>query len=65
MPFPPCQDPCAAVNAQEGGGCVLVGKGSGNGRSILGSPWHRCRERDAGSEVKDGVSSQGRFRICS
>lgn len=44
MPFPPCQDPCAGVNVQEGGGCVLAGKGPGNGRSILGSPWHRFRE---------------------
>lgn len=53
------------VNAQGGGGCVLAGKGSGNGRSILGSPWHRSGEKDTEGEVKDEASSQGMLGIRS
>lgn len=55
-----------SVHVQEGGGCVRGGKGSGNGRSILGSLWHRSGDRHRGkSDVRDGVSSQGVCRICS
>lgn len=63
MPFPPCQDPCAAVNAQEGGGCVLVGKGLGTDGASWDLPGTGLEKETL--EVKDGVSSPGRFRICS
>lgn len=35
-----------------------MGKGSGNGRSILGSPWHRFREKDSEGKQRMGFPAK-------
>lgn len=54
-PSHPARIRALALNVQEGGGCVRVGKGSGNGRSVLGSLWHRSGERDTEGKATRGT----------